>query len=525
MNILYAIFPLCLSFSVAAEPLLNGNVLDSSGVVDELLSVTFSMSLTQAIKYYQSQDDIVLTPDAYAQTIKMVSDRLNMNLSPTRYSRLNGLSYASLFLNSNVVNINMFNADNLSSDYSEYPASLRWVSSLPSDAYYDGAYGNASLSDPLPLFSVKIVSPTLKSKGVARISQYASDDVYALRYNNGYIVGDTAQSVVDFYSEIYSDVAYSDIYHRYVEYESIQMNTYYSDGTKRYSGCTLSFDKKKELTPTGTYNNYSINGMSVYLNSTYKFEGNYEGRAVCYDTKNPDVPADRLFLFKPVSDKEIVSVNAPLYRPDEIENIVHSPFEGDETLLMSYSAAMRKTALAASAFSLLLNNAWATAAATENYSGVPYTSSLSVSSAAVTQVMNERSLQPTAADLFMQVKGGAIHLMQWDDTQNAYISNEMASKQESVKVDFGPNPGTQAPELDEGGTMDKILSPITSVLPFLQKFELTPHAVQCPVINIPFYDKSYSMDSFCILAEQNKKMIALFFVICWTMLGLIILVR
>ncbi|WP_370618225.1 hypothetical protein [Citrobacter meridianamericanus] len=115
--------------------------------------------------------------------------------------------------------------------------------------------------------------------------------------------------------------------------------------------------------------------------------------------------------------------------------------------------------------------------------------------------------------------------MQWDDTQNAYISHEMASKQESVKVDFGPDPGIQSPDLDDGGTIDKILSPITSVMPFLQKFELTTHAVQCPVINIPFYDKSYSMDSFCILAENNKKLIALFFVICWTMLGLIILVR
>ncbi|WP_370618227.1 hypothetical protein [Citrobacter meridianamericanus] len=72
---------------------------------------------------------------------------------------------------------------------------------------------------------------------------------------------------------------------------------------------------------------------------------------------------------------------------------------------MSYSASMRRTALLASAFSLLLNNAWAAAAADEGYSGVPYTSSLSVTSAVVSQVMNERSLNPTAADLFTPVKG------------------------------------------------------------------------------------------------------------------------
>lgn len=524
MKILYIAIPFFLSSPVLAEPVMNGDILDSSGVVDELLSVSFSMSLTRAIKYYQSQEDIVLSPDAYLNTIKSVSDKLNMQLNPAKYARFNGLSYANIFLNSQVVNVKMFNASDLSSDYSKYPASISWVSSLPSGTFYQGELGEASLYNPLPLFSMKIVPDTLISDGVARFTKNSGADVYQLRYKEGYIVADRADKIADFLSGLYEDGAYKFIYQQHAERESILTNTYDDKGNLMYSHCSLTMNNIKNLIPRGSYNDYSVNGSSVNLNSSYEIEIKYSGVSVCV---RPDgsFPDDRQFSKVPFTDKQYVTINAPRYYPVEIRNMVKTPFDGDATLLMSYSAAMRRTALLASAFSLLLNSAWAAAAADENYNGVPYTSSLSVTSAAVSQVMSERSLNPTVADLFTPVKGGEIHLMQWDDIQNAYISNEMASKQESVKVDFGPDPGIQAPEINEGGAIDKILSPITSVMPFLQKFDLTPHAVQCPIINIPFYDKSHSMDSFCILAENNKKLIALFFVICWTILSLVILVR
>ncbi|WP_370618229.1 hypothetical protein [Citrobacter meridianamericanus] len=311
MNRLYAVIPLCLTFSATAEPLLNGNILDSSGVIDELLSVSFSVSLTQAVKYYQGKEDTVLAPDAYAQTIKRASEKLSLNLNPSRYSRLNGVSYANLFLNARVVNINMFNADDLSSEYSKYPASVTWVSSLPDGTYYEGEYGEASSLNPLPLFSMKIVSDTFESKGVARIAESAGADVYSLRYKNGYIVADTAQGVVDFYSGLYADAAYKIIYQRHAEYENIMMNTYDSDGTPKYSGCTLTLDNTKTLTPKGRYSDYSVNGESVYLNSSYEFEAGYTGKSVC-TVSGSSLTDERSFGFSPYRESRL-SVLMPLY--------------------------------------------------------------------------------------------------------------------------------------------------------------------------------------------------------------------
>lgn len=530
MKILIILFPFLISLPLSAEPILNGNVIDSSGPVEELLSISFSMSLTQAIKYYQEQaqnpnEHTVILPDnAYGNTINAVSQKLTSLVIPSSFSRLNGLSYANLFLNAHVVDITMFNANKLTSDYTKYPASLVWSAVLPNDVYYQGEYGEASLNDPLPLFSMFVSFDTLESSGVTRMTSNYKDDVYQLPYLNGYIVSNTADNIADFLINLSQDASFESIYIKHANRESILLNTYDTKGNPIYSHCTLTTKADKTLTPTGTVNNYSVNGASVSLNSAYKLAINFSGLSECFAV-NGTLIDSRSFSANPAIGNNQITINAPRYYPDEIRHVVRSPFEGDPTLLLSYSAAMGRTVLLASAFSSLLNTAWASAASVEGYDGVPYTSSLSVTSNSVTQVMNERDLHPTAADLFTPVKNGTVHLMQWDDNQKSYISNEMASKQESVKVDFGPNPNTPAPEIESSGTLDTILSPITSVMPFLQKFELNSHAVQCPIISIPAFGNSYSMDSFCILIERYKQLIALFFTISWTLSGLIILVR
>lgn len=532
MKIYVMLFPFLISLPLSAEPVLNGNIIDSSGPVDELLSVSFSMALTHAIKYYneqaqpdKKQNTVILPPNAYSNTINAVSRELTSILSLTDFYRLNGLSYANLFLNAHVVNISMFNADNLSSDFSPFPASIVWSASLPSDTYYDGQYGQASLTNPLPLFSFKNKSDTLVSSGVTRIANNRGEDVYQFPYSNRYIVSDTPDNIADFLQGLSQDAFYAYSYNEHLERESVLLNTFDNKGNPLYSHCAFTTSFNKKMTPVGSVNNYSVNGHSVSLNSAYKMELEVTAKSDCFYVIDGAVSNSYSYLDRLNPNNSTITINAPLYTPDELINAVISPFEGDATLQLSYSAAMGRGVLLASAFSSLLNTAWASAASVDGYDGVPYTSSLSVTSGSVSQVMNERSLRPTGADLFVQVQNGSVHLMQWDDNQKAFISNDMVKKQESVSVDFGPNPNTPAPEIENTGTLDTILSPITSVLPFLQKFELNSHAVQCPIISIPVFNDTYSMDSFCILAERYKQLIALFFIICWSMSGLFILVR
>ncbi|WP_370618332.1 hypothetical protein [Citrobacter meridianamericanus] len=207
----FCLISIFLSLSVSAAPLPNGSVLDSSGVVDELLSVSFSMALTRAIEYYRTQETPL--PDrAYENTIKAVSSVLNSKLSLSKYSLFNGLSYANLFLNSGVVKSSSFNAVSVASSFSDIPASLLWVTSLSSDVYYSGDFGNPSFTNPLPLISYKSVSDTQVSTGVTRFTSSYKDDVFSYPYNNGYIVSDDAEDIVDFLINLVQDTVYNEFY-------------------------------------------------------------------------------------------------------------------------------------------------------------------------------------------------------------------------------------------------------------------------------------------------------------------------
>ncbi|HGB6221287.1 TPA: hypothetical protein ACIVXG_004602, partial [Salmonella enterica subsp. enterica serovar Potsdam] len=93
-----------------------------------------------------------------------------------------------------------------------------------------------------------------------------------------------------------------------------------------------------------------------------------------------------------------------------------------------------------------------------------------------------------------------------------------------VEVDLGPNPGTESPELVQGEISDALNS-LFNVMPFLKNFRLDSHSVACPVWNYQVFGQIIPMTSFCTLAEDNRALISLFFIIQWTILSLIIIVR
>ncbi|EKI0833918.1 hypothetical protein ABG138_004903, partial [Salmonella bongori] len=142
----------------------------------------------------------------------------------------------------------------------------------------------------------------------------------------------------------------------------------------------------------------------------------------------------------------------------------------------------------------------------------------------VLSVMNNRNVNPSAADAYAQIPEQGIYLMYWSDTHNSYVTQEVFEASKKVEVDLGPNPGTESPELVQGEISDA-LNPLFNVMPFLKNFRLDSHSVACPVWNYQVFGQIIPMTSFCTLAEDNRALISLFFIIQWTILSLIIIVR
>ncbi|RDA73218.1 hypothetical protein DVH09_01085 [Hafnia paralvei] len=114
--------------------------------------------------------------------------------------------------------------------------------------------------------------------------------------------------------------------------------------------------------------------------------------------------------------------------------------------------------------------------------------------------------------------------MYWSDTHNSYVTEEVFDSSKKVEVDLGPNPGTEAPELVQGSLSDS-LNPLFYVMPFLKNLRLDVRNAACPVWIFNLFGQSIPMTSFCTIAEQNRPLISLFFIIQWTITSLIIIVR
>ncbi|WP_193766350.1 hypothetical protein, partial [Hafnia paralvei] len=190
----------------------------------------------------------------------------------------------------------------------------------------------------------------------------------------------------------------------------------------------------------------------------------------------------------------------------------------------SYLAGMSRKTIPAIAFASILNTAWATASSYPDYQGLPYSDSYRITESDVISVMNSRNVKPSAADMFVPVSDKGIYLMYWSDTHNSYVTEEVFDSSKKVEVDLGPNPGTEAPELVQGSLSDS-LNPLFYVMPFLKNLRLDVRNAACPVWIFNLFGQSIPMTSFCTIAEQNRPLISLFFIIQWTITSLIIIVR
>ncbi|EAM7578635.1 hypothetical protein H9043_001086 [Salmonella enterica] len=491
------------AFAVASP--VNGYVLGASGNIHEVLSVVMSVRVNDTIsRETESGNDV--PPEVYPETVRGVSMALNGMINLSEYSRYNGRSWANIFLRSHNLSASFFDSPDVSFTWSRQSCqgALKWVVS------------------GYPQFNTSVKNPVAEIKGVCKQQPYnatpgayysaRSGNVYSMPYDGGYINGYTFDDVINYFNEVYR----SAVYRRYEEN--------FKDFVNRYPLCSsfsLDIKDEDEIKPSGENRPYNINGSSVSLMSSYKVKlispvtesCILDGRPV--KTKGGYYPLADTTIFVSASGYEEGKVNS--YIPDIFNG-------GDKLLLNSYMSAMTRKIIPALAFASVLNTAWAEASASPDYKGIPYSETSRITESDVMSVMNNRNVNPSAADAYAQIPEQGVYLMYWSDTHNSYVTQEVFDASKKVEVDLGHNPGIESPELVQGELSDA-LNPLFNIMPFLKNFRLDAHAASCPVWTYQVFGQEIPMTSFCTLVEDNRVLISLFFIIQWTIISLVIIVR
>jgi hypothetical protein len=167
------------------------------------------------------------------------------------------------------------------------------------------------------------------------------------------------------------------------------------------------------------------------------------------------------------------------------------------------------------------NRIWRDAAARPDYNGVPFSTQNPVVRNDFDQHKSSNPADwPKTNDLNLPVP----------TTQTPIVSpvqnpNQVVGPSTSTKIDFGPDPGIQAPNLDE--TPTDLFSPIKSLLNPWLDFEVPAHSSECPTWQVSpsiagqvFYiDVSYH----CTLVENNRHLILIASLVAWAALAAFII--
>ncbi|EGE4660057.1 hypothetical protein SBON0708_003195 [Salmonella bongori serovar 48:i:- str. 94-0708] len=483
----------------------NGGVSGADGKIHEVLSVAMSVRVNDIIAR-ETEEGNDVPPDAYPETVRGVSLALTGRVNLSEYSRYNGRSWANILLRSDNLSASFFDSHDVSFGWGgkSCQGALKWVVS------------------GYPQFNTSVKNPVAEINGVCKQQPYnatpgayfssRSGNVYSMPYEGGYINGYTFDDVINYFNEVYRAAVYR------------QYERSFKDFINEYPLCSsfnLEINDDDDIKPLGQIYPYNVNGSSVSLISSYRVKLSSPFTTSCMLN---DRPVTQKGGHMPLIDTSVF-VNAPGYENGKVDSYIPDIFNGSDALLLnSYMSAMSRKIIPALAFSSLLNMAWAEASAYPDYRGIPYSETYRITESDVLSVMNNRNVNPSAADAYAQIPEKGVYLMYWSDTHNSYVTQEVFEASKKVEVDLGPNPGTEAPELVQGVISDS-LNPLFNVMPFLKNFRLDVRQVSCPIWTFNVFGQSIPMTSFCDIAEQNRSLISLVFIIQWTITSLIILVR
>lgn len=214
----------------------------------------------------------------------------------------------------------------------------------------------------------------------------------------------------------------------------------------------------------------------------------------------------------------------PIARPYKFKSL-------DEAVQQIPEAA-RNEILSPDFVAKVVDQAWAKAAAQPNYQGIPYLASQPVSVSEVNAwVQDNPSAQPKLADLLTpanDVGSTSVPISQTvTPTQGAQNTNPSGIQNVNVinapKVDLGADPGIAAPNLDQPPGLESSLYPLFALFPELKNYTVPAHSGVCPKPSFNAFGKTFTLESHCTLAENNRLTIASVMTVVWTLSGIFIL--
>ncbi|HFW5148717.1 TPA: hypothetical protein ACIBVV_005137, partial [Salmonella enterica subsp. enterica serovar Potsdam] len=375
----------------------NGGVSGADGKIHEIISVVTSVKVNKIITS-QIEEDNEISPMAYPETIKGISLSLTGLINLSEYSRYNGRSWANILLRSNNLSASFFDSPDVSFQWGgeSCQGALKWaVSGYP--------HFNTSIKNPVPVINGLCKQKPYNAMPGAYFSSRAGS-VYSMSYEGGYINGYTFDDVINYFNEVYR----ASVYRRYEES--------HKSFIQHYPLCTsfnLEINNEDEIKPSGENRSYNINGHSVSLMSSYKVKLSSPYTSSCTLNGRPVTTKGG---YMPLIDTSAY-VYAPGYENGKVDSYIPDIFNGSDALLLnSYMSAMSRKIIPALAFSSLLNMAWAEASAYPDYKGIPYSETYRITESDVLSVMNNRNVNPSAADAYAQIPEQGIYLMYWSDT-------------------------------------------------------------------------------------------------------------
>jgi hypothetical protein len=105
------------------------------------------------------------------------------------------------------------------------------------------------------------------------------------------------------------------------------------------------------------------------------------------------------------------------------------------------------------------------------------------------------------------------------------IDGKCVGEATGIKPDLGADPNIGPPILEDIPTVQMILDPIFSLFPSLKNFSAPSHNSVCPVGSFDFAGHNFVMDSHCEIIESQRGALGVFFILAWTIAGLIVVLK
>lgn len=491
----------CLLLSL---PALADDVINADSLTSELMTVGYNKALDEAKIYYE-KNNMKYDHDMLIKTLELLTLELNTYLDRTKYKvfmRENNMTYFNLFLNRRLISTSELTFEH---SFTDEPDGTDDIVCL-----FTFGWNNTVPDNPDGVLTGQCDGKEEKDDVILRTG-IGQDSIYT--YQNSqtkeYYTSDTKTGIPDFVRAVLEVEAYNSL---------LQGAYYYSFG--------------KPFTILEVYNkthywdevsgDFLFRGKKAQMLSSYYFNNSM---VMTYQVDHQDGTKEEITTSATAGSGKVVN-RLPRYVPPDFGGQYQktvNPFT-DMPVRGRFLTGLARNEYPADRLADFLNSAWRSVSSRTGYAGIPYRSDYAVTPDMLTTYLETQGKPFTQLHLHDVINGGRIRLYRWSDKFNGYVSDAQFEEGEKIPLDVGNYPNLSRDELDPPEMKESLL-PVLNSFFFLRQIELKTHSQQCPVISVPFLGETVSDDTYCLVIEDQKPYIRLFFILGWTLAGLIITFR